>query len=259
MVDMKKTEPEIKNNAGEKLDTWVEAPEGVVKGNVIMVHGFGTNKGETAGYFDDISRALVNDNFRVIRFDFSGYGKSEGRQEDVCYSKQVDDLKAILEYVKKNFEEDIFLFSQSMGAWVTSLYSPTGIKKTIFTGIPNSNIKDQFERFTNRFRKRPGAVLDFNGISLLPRSTGEVQKIGPQFWQGIRDLNPVKEVEEFSKKTDLMIFHWLNDDIIGIDNLQEYDAIKTVKSRWMSGDHSLTNLVDRQDFIKVMLEFYNKA
>lgn len=254
---MKKTEPIIRNKLGEKLDTWVETPDEKVKANVIMVHGFGTNKGETAGYFDDISKALVGDNFRVIRFDFSGYGKSEGKQEDVCYAKQVQDLKSIHEYVENNFKEDIYLFSQSMGTWVTALYSPSGIKKTIFTGIPNSNIKNQFDRFTDRFSKRPGAVLDFEGISLLPRSTGEIQKIGPSFWKGIRTLNPIREVEEFSKKTDLMIFHWLNDDIIGKDNLEGYDEIKTVKSRWMPGDHSLTNLLDRRAFIKVMLKFYN--
>lgn len=256
---MKKYEPVIRNQLDEKLDTWVETPDGKVKANVIMVHGFGTNKGETAGFFDDISKALINDNFRVIRFDFSGYGKSEGRQEDVCYAKQVEDLKTIHEYVKNNFHEDNYLFSQSMGTWVTALYSPIGIKKTIFTGIPNSDVKNQFDMFTDRFSKRPGAVIDFNGISLLPRSTGEIQKIGPSFWQGIRDFNPIKEVENFSNKTELMIFHWLNDDIIGKDNLEGYDSILGVKSRWMPGDHSLTNLADRQDFIKVMLEFYNKA
>lgn len=255
---MNKIEPVIKNKFGEKLDTWVESPSGAVKATVVMVHGFGTSKHETAGYFDDVSEALVEDSFRVVRFDFSGYGKSEGRQEDVCYSKQVEDLNAILSYTKTSFSEDIYLFSQSMGTWITALSSPDDIGKTIFTGIPNSQTQVIIDRFIDRFSKRPGASFDMKGISLMPRSSGEVQKIGPLFWRDIHNLDPIKVVGEYSKKTNLIVVHWQNDEIIGHDYLSEYDEIPTVKSLWLPGDHSLTKAVDRQNFIKIMLKFYNE-
>lgn len=255
---MIKTEPVIKNKYGEKLDTWVETPNGAIKATVVMVHGFGTNKHETAGYFDDISHALTEDSFRVVRFDFSGYGKSEGRQEDACYSKHVGDLNTILDYVKTSFSDQIFIFSQSMGTWVTALTSPMQIAKTIFTGIPNSKSQVIINRFIERFSNRPGAVFDINGVSLLPRSTGKVQKIGPRFWEDIQDLNPLKIVTSYSQKTQLLIVHWENDEIIGKDYLSEYDVIPTLKSIWLSGDHSVTDQVDRQNFIKIMLKFYNE-
>jgi hypothetical protein len=254
---MKKEEPVIKNKSGEKLDTWVETPEGVVKANVIMVHGFGTNKGETAGYFDDISKALVSDNFRVIRFDFSGYGKSEGRQEDVCYSKQVDDLRSVWQLVTASYHEPVHIFAQSMGCWVTSITSIDGIGKTLMTGIPNADPQLTIDRIAERFGKRAGAKLDFNGISELPRSTGEIQKIGPKFWQEIKNLDPVVSVANYSEKTDLLIIHWLEDEIIGSETLELYDAIPTVKSKWLHGNHSVSNPDDRKNFTKVMLDFYN--
>jgi len=97
VIAMKKYEPIIKNNIGEKLDTWVEESIGNVKATIVMVHGFGTSKHETARYFDDISQALTGDNFRVVRFDLSGYGNSEGREEDACYSKHILDLKSVLD------------------------------------------------------------------------------------------------------------------------------------------------------------------
>lgn len=254
---MEKIEPKILNKFGEKLDTWVESLVGEVKANIIMVHGFGTNKHETDGYFDDISKALVNDNFRVIRFDFSGYGKSEGKQEDACHSKHVGDLDTVITYTKDSFTEPCYIFAQSMGCFVTALTSPDGITKTIMTGIPNADPETIIKRVVDRFGSRPGAKLDMNGVSELPRSTGMIQKIGKSFWEDIQKLNPVKVLEAYSKKTKLLIVHWLNDEIIGTEHLSKYDEIPTVKADWLSGNHSVTNLDDRKNFIIKMLDFYN--
>lgn len=253
---MKKIEPIINNKFGEKLDTWVENPDGLVKANIIMVHGFGTNKHETAKYFDDISSALVDSNFRVIRFDLSGYGNSEGKQEEACYSKHTGDLSCIIDYVKTEFAEPVYIFAQSMGCFVTALTAPAGISKTLMTGIPNSDPQIIIDRVSERFGTRPGATLDYESISLLPRSTGKIQKIGPNFWRDIRDLKPIEAIEKYSKSTNLLIIHWNNDEILGTDRLEEYDKLPTVTAKWLSGDHSVTKKEDRDNLIKVMLDFF---
>ena len=246
---MNKAEPVITNKYGEKLDTWVEELTGAIKATVVMVHGFGTSKHETAGYFDDISSALVEDNFRVVRFDLSGYGNSQGREEDACYSKHVLDLQTILTWVKSNYKTPLFIFAQSMGCWVTALANPDGITKTIMTGTPNTYTDIVITRVKERFGSRPGAVLDMDGISLLPRSTGKIQKIGSQFWLDIKNLKPAEIVAEFSKKTQLLVVHWESDEIIGKDYLDEYDQISTLKSIWLPGDHCVTKTEDLQNFI----------
>ena len=86
---------QIKNNYGENLDTLVEGRE-VSDTTVIFVHGFGVDKDESFNYFTDTA-AVLRDIFRVVRFDFSGYGKSEGKQEDVNYQKQSEDLNSVIE------------------------------------------------------------------------------------------------------------------------------------------------------------------
>ncbi len=255
---MKKLEPVVINKFGEKLDTWVEVPDGQVEASVVMVHGFGTSKHETAHYFDDISMALVSNNFRVIRFDLSGYGNSEGKQEDACYSKHIGDLSCIIDYVKSQYSEPINIFAQSMGCFVTSLTNPAGITKTLMTGIPNSNPQVIIDRVSERFGARPGAILSYEGISLLPRSTGAVQKIGSNFWKDIRNLKPVSAVEKFSNNTNLLIIHWENDEILGTDYLDEYDKLPHVNAMWLPGDHSVTKKEDRDNLIKVMLDFFAK-
>jgi len=144
-----------------------------------------------------------------------------------------------------------------MGCWVTALANPNGIVKTIMTGVPNSNPEIVVERVKERFGSRPGAVLNLDGISLLPRSTGKIQKIGSQFWLDIKNIKPAKIVEDYSKKTELMIVHWESDEIIGKDYLDEYDRIRTLKSVYLPGDHSVTKQEDRKHFIEGMLDFYN--
>ncbi|MBP9702855.1 alpha/beta fold hydrolase [Candidatus Woesebacteria bacterium] len=255
---MKKTEPVIKNKLGEKLDTWVETPDCDIVGTVVMVHGFGTNKYETAGYFDDISQALTDNSYRVVRFDLSGYGLSEGKQEDACYSKHQLDLKCIIDYIQSTFEGPVNIFAQSMGCFVTALSMPANINKTIMTGLPNADPQIIIDRVTARFGSRPGAKLDMSGISLMPRSTGAIQSIGPAFWRDLRALKPVSIISEYSKITKLLVVSWNNDEILGTETLDQYDAISDLTHIWLDGDHAVAKPLDRQNFIKVMLDYYNK-
>lgn len=254
---MKKITPVIRNKQGERLDTWVEEPNANPKASVVMVHGFGTDKNETAGYFFDLSAALVEDGFRVIRFDLSGYGKSEGNQENGCYTKHSQDVDVIIDWVKAEYSGKIYIFAQSMGCWVTALASPDGIAKTIMTGIPNANTDIVIKRVADRFGSRPGAKLNFDGLSLLPRSTGKIQKIGAKFWDDLKNFNPVESIKGFAKKSQLLIVHWNEDEIIGLDYLAEYDSLKGVKALYLPGNHSVSNPGDRKSFINVMLDYYN--
>lgn len=248
------TDLQIKNQQGEKLDTLVEGNE---KANVtiIFVHGFATDKHETACYFDDLAGALKN-NFRIVRFDLSGCGKSEGKTEDVNYAKHAQDLETIIGFTRKNYPGKIYILAQSMGCFVTALLAPDGIEKTIFTGIPNSDTKYIVERLKKRFGSRPGAKIDLQGVSLFPRSTGALQKIGASFWQVLLNLNPIEKVKSYAKKTKLVIFHPLQDEVVGPDYQKEYDNIAGVATYWINGDHSFKKKEDRHELIKLIAEFF---
>ncbi len=243
----------IFNPSREKLDTLVEGNEKSPI-SIVMVHGLGTDKHETGGQFDFIAKSL-SENYRVVRFDFSGFGKSEGKMEDFDYVKHADDLKAVLSYSKKTYGGTVYIIAQSMGCFVTSLLNPQGINKTIFLGIPNSNTEYIINRFSKRFSSKPGGVVNFEGISLVPRSTGAIQHIGPSFWKVLREFNPVKAVAEFSKKTHLLIVHPLQDDVVGPEFQKEYDAIPNIKIEWINGDHSFKKREDRSALIKTIKTF----
>jgi len=246
--------PSIYNSHHEKLDSLVEGDE-KSSVTIVMVHGLGTDKHETAGLFDDIATALI-DKYRVLRFDFSGFGKSEGKTEEFDYHKHADDLKAVLEYVKQTYKGATYIMAHSMGCFVTSLLNPQDITKTIFMGIPNSNTEYIIDRLKKRIMARPGGRVDLQGISLIPRSSGTIQKFGPQFWKTLQEFNPVASVSEFAKNTNLLIIHPKQDDVVGSEYQKEYDTIPNIQIESINGDHSFKKPENRTILIERIKKFF---
>ena len=48
-------------------------------------------------YFQDLAERLMKNNFKVVLFDFSGHGESEGNDYDVTLSKSVSELKLVFD------------------------------------------------------------------------------------------------------------------------------------------------------------------
>lgn len=213
----------IKNKFGEEIDTLIEGNMNANK-NLLFVHGLGVDKDESGNYFVDVSNALTS-NFRIVRFDFTGYGKSQGKQEEADYKKHSLDIQTILNWIKQKFSSNTYILAHSMGTFVVSLLSPSDIIKTVFTGIPNSDTTFIFEHLKKRIESRPGGKVDENGITIFPRTSGEIQKYGPNFWRVMKEFNPVKSITEFAKKTHLLIIHPKQDDVVGGEFMDEYKKI----------------------------------
>ena len=246
---------DIRNSLDERIDYIVE---GNNESNItiIFVHGFGVDKHETAGYFDDVAQRLGK-TYKIIRFDFSGCGKSEGKLEEKDYEKWTDDLLAILKFTRDHFKGKIYIFAQSMGTFITSLACPDEIEKTIFTGIPNTNTDFIIKRMIDRFGTRPGAVVNLDGVSEFPRSSGAVQKIGPSFWKVLQTFDPVSTVMKYSQKTKLILIHANQDDVIGTEFLDGFGKIPHVKRIFLDGDHSWKIPEQRNILIEMVLEYFS--
>lgn len=80
---------------------------------IILCHGFSTNKdGKTCLRLEEI---LNNQSISTFRFDFAGHGESEGRFEDTTTSGAVDDVLAVLRFIKKRGYKKIGLMGSSFG------------------------------------------------------------------------------------------------------------------------------------------------
>lgn len=243
----------IRNKSDEQIDVLVEGNPNA-ETTVVFVHGFGTDRNEGYNIFVDMSEALQG-KFRIVRFDFPGYGKSGGRQEDVDYNKQARDLETILNWVRKIYGDKISIVAHSMGTFVVSLLSPENIGKTIFSAIPNANTDYLISFLQNRINSKPGGVVDKDGISLYPRSSGEMQKVGLSFWKVLRAFDLAKAVADYAKRSNLLIIHPLQDEIVGNKHLDAYKVIPETEYMELDGDHNYSKRKDREGVIEIIQKF----
>ena len=228
----------IKNIFGENLDVLID---GNLNSNkiLIFVHGFGTDKNEGFNMFLDISNHFKSD-FITIRFDLSGYGKSEGKDFEFQFQKAAGDVDSIIRFVKKQFKnKEIYILAHSLGTFVVSILSPQNIKKIIFTSIPNSNINFVIQNIKERINLKNGTINE-NDITIYPRTNGSIQKIGKDFWKTLKSFKPLEYIEDLTIKTDLMIFKPISDEIVGNKYFKEYKLIPNLKYCEILGDHNFT-------------------
>jgi pimeloyl-ACP methyl ester carboxylesterase len=238
------------NRQNEALDVLVE---GKMDANetIVFAHGRGSNKHENI--LVNISKEL-EDKYRIVRFDFSSCGESEGKSEDGDIDKWATDLNAVLEFVRSEFPTSkINILAHSLGGFITANASPDNINKIIMTGIPNSDANFTIERSVKRMIAK-GGTIDFEGISTYPRSSGRIDKVGPNYWKALQKFNPLSSVEDLAKKTELTLVHPIQDDVIGNEHMEEYKTVPKVNYIELDGDHSFSTMISRINLINKINE-----
>lgn len=234
----------IVNEQNEKLDVLIEGNTNA-RSTIIFVHGLGVNKNEGKNLFVDIATQLEN-KFRIVRFDLSGCGASEGKEEDSNLYKWSKDLYTIIKYVRSKYDGNVYIIAHSFGTFVTARLSPPNIQKTVFVAMANKDTSGA--SIKARIKSRNGIVNE-QGISIYPRTTGEVQKIGPSFWRELTKFNPILAVNTFASKTKLTIIEPNQDEIVKKENREGYEKMvdKYIK---LDGSHEFAKPEDRKVLIQ---------
>lgn len=238
---------------GYDLSVWIEGAEHTTQ-TVILVHGFAANKHEARGFFDDLT-AKLGQTMRVVRFDFGGLGESGGDLLELSYEREAAELAVVIEHVRRGFGGELSILAHSMGCFITARLSPNGISKTILTGIPNIHTERIVERISRRYQGRPGSTVDLAGISTIQRTNGDIKQIGPGFWQSILRFKPLEAVAALAAKTQLLVIHPAQDDVVGIDDIGGYSQIAGVTARYLDGDHSFSKAENREKMMEVVKEW----
>ena len=245
----------IKNIFGEKLDLLLEG-NGNSKQIVIFVHGYGTDKNESFSSFLDFSQYLKSD-FFIIRFDQSGYGASDGKQEEFQFQKAAGDLDSVIRFARKNFpKKKVNIIAHSLGTFIVSLLSPFGIRRVVLTSIVNSNAKYVSETLQKRILSK-GGKINKNGISIYPRTSGKTQFMGPDFWRTLENFDPIEYISDLARKTKIAIFKPKQDEVLENKYFNEYKRIKGVEYYEVDGDHSFKDPTDRENLFRKVVKFLN--
>ena len=210
---MKTTKLEITNKKGLKLQAYLELPANQKPNNfAIFAHCFSCNSNFKAT--KNISRSLTNHGFGVLRFDFTGLGKSEGEFADSHFSANVEDLIDVHNYLETHYKAPSLLIGHSLGgaAVIVAASKLKNIKAVATVGAPAT-----VGHVTHLFSHAPEDVSEKGAIEV--NIGGRPFKINEDFVADFSKTDLPTIIKELRKP--ILVMHAPFDKIVGIENAHE--------------------------------------
>lgn len=204
---------EIKNKKGYALAAYLELPANQ-KPNyyAIFAHCFSCSSNLNATR--NISRSLTSHGFGVVRFDFTGLGRSEGEFTESHFSANVEDLIAVNDYVSDTYKAPCLLIGHSLGgaAAIVAASKLDTIKAVATIGAPAA-----VNHVTHLFSHAIDDVEDKGEVEV--NIGGRPFKINQEFVNdfGKTDLPTITK----TLRKPILIMHAPFDSIVGIDNAKQ--------------------------------------
>ena len=242
-----------KNNKGEVLVGLKSRPDEDKNKypTVILVHGFGATK-EEDGMFDDIAKKLSDNGILVYRFDFSGRGESEGNYTNTSLSKQRDDLRSILDFVKKQHIVETF----KIGILGQSFGTPTTI--TLHPDIKSLILMGSFGHVKEVMKNLFGEGYNPAGMSTRVKTDGEVVKLNPLFWSDFENHDILKSIKQV--RCPILFIHGGKDDIVPVSEMETlYELANEPKKKLIieGADHGLDPYRDKMS--KAVVDWFKRT
>ena len=240
---MKSQKVTFVNKEGKNLVGRLEMPVDRHPHNyALFAHCFTCNKNLIA--VKNISKALTNNGFAVLRFDFTGLGESEGDFADTNFSGNVQDLIAAADFLKTTYQAPTLLIGHSLGG-AAVIFAATEIESVnaIATiGAPSNpiHVKHLFKSNLDEIENTGEAIVNLSGRDF---------KIKKQFVDDLQNKSLPETAKSLRKP--LLIMHSPQDSTVEIKNAEEiYIAAHHPKS-FVSLDGADHLLFDKQDSLYV--------
>lgn len=210
---MKRTQLHIPNENGKILNAYLELPANQKPDNyAIFAHCFTCSSSLSA--VRNISKTLTKYGFGVVRFDFTGLGKSEGEFYESHFSANVSDLIAVSDYMDKNYEAPTLLVGHSLGgaAVITAASQLKNIKAVATIGAPADveHVTHLFSHGLDEVAKKGEVRINIGGRPF---------KINEEFVANFTKTDLPAIVHELRKP--ILIMHSPVDKIVGIKNAEK--------------------------------------
>lgn len=211
------------NSAGETLTGRMEFPADQKPHQyAIFAHCFTCTKNLSAVV--NISRALAQAGFGVLRFDFTGLGESEGDFAETNFSGNVEDLVDAARFLKEKYESPALLVGHSLGgsAVIFAAAQLDSVRAVATIGAPSDPAHVQ------RLLKDSREEIIKNGKATV-NLEGREFTIKKQFLDDLESQNLTEIIHRFKKS--LLILHSPQDMTVEIMNAEKlYKAARHPKS-----------------------------
>ena len=236
---MKSINLKIKNSKGHLLNAKLELPVNQKPTQyAIFAHCFTCSSNLNA--VRNISRSLTHHGFGVLRFDFTGLGRSEGTFAESHFGANVNDLIDVHQYMKENYEAPSFLVGHSLGgaAVIIAGSKLEEIKAIATIGAPSSSehTTAHFSQQINEIELEGNVEVNIGGRPFV---------INKEFLDNFGNTDLLETVKILRKP--LLVLHAPFDKIVGIENAQELFVHALHPKSFVSldnADHLLTQEKD---------------
>ena len=242
---------EFLNLSGEKLAGTFHVPAKNSRHGIILGHCFTCSR--HTSILRDLSLALVDEGFKVLRFDFSGNGQSEGNFSESIYSKQIDDLKSAATFMSVRGAPWIGLAGHSMGAMVALLAASEMEKvKAVCTLAAKASVL-KTDHFLSREQSEE---LQLTGRVHFT-SRGRNLELTEAFFADAEQYDFPSIMASLPQP--LLVIHGDMDEIVPVDNayrLKEYKKINTELAIIPGADHMFSQDGLRQEVAQRVTQWF---
>lgn len=218
----------FRNRRGLTLRGTLYVPERYTAA-LIYAHGFPT---DSTGSAKRVCTTLSRAGILCLRFDFTGCGKSDGKHEERLMSRDLQDVRAAIDWLCAHAEFDkLVLLGHSTGAIDGALYARTDkrLDGVILSGVVSHLDEAVHIDFTDR-QVRDFWTRGYTYTSHPTRWSGKRERIAKAFYDEYFTLDIPRTIRKY--RGPLLIVHGEKDEAIPASEARELSALAgTTKSR----------------------------
>lgn len=227
-------------HAGDELAAIIDMPTGTVNATAIFAHCFTCSKDIPAAR--RISQRLASMGIAVLRFDFTGLGKSTGDFANTNFSTNVADMILAADYLTQNMQSPSLLIGHSLGgaAVLRAAKELPSVKAITTIGAPAdpSHVVHNFGQALDEIEEKGAAQVDLAGRPFTIRQSF------------VDDVNAQSlDACIGTLKRALLVLHSPTDNTVGVESAaQIFTAAKHPKSfvTLDNADHLLSKPTDAE-------------
>ena len=214
---------DINNSKGEKLAGILYKAENSNK-IIIVCHGRLCTK--DSHFYPELCQKLHENGFNAYRFDFSGNGQGQGQFKESTISKDIEDIKSVVDFLKEKGFEIFCLIGHSQGSVEVLLHQAKyGSAKHI---IDIAGVVDQENQTIRKYTPQQIQELESKGFFTI-LSDGQYFDISKEYFYDRYEYGDIRH-KVMGIKVPVLVIHGTKDgDIDFVNGKMMHEAIEGSK------------------------------